>query len=76
MLNNIKNILRKDEHGDLPESEVNKEITTLLFTLLLTFIIGVYFEVVQENSLEKGILPIGMFIYVFLRYKQRGAWHE
>ena len=73
MINLIKSFLRKDDYGDYTEHEVNKELTTLMFTLLASLFISLFSEFVLHRTIGEGIIPIGVLIYVFLRYKQRGA---
>lgn len=73
MINLIKSYLRKDDHGDYTEHEVNKELTTLAFTFLASITISLFSEFVLQRTIGEGIILIGVLIYVFLRYKQRGA---
>tara|TARA_B100000497_G_C7265254_1_gene186946 strand:+ start:60 stop:293 length:234 start_codon:yes stop_codon:yes gene_type:complete len=72
----VKRYLRKDEYYTISEYEVNKELTTLLFTFLFTSFIAVLFVLWFENPLNESLIIIGVSIYLFLRYKQRGPGNE
>ena len=76
MIEIIKNYLRKDDHIDYTDHELNKEFTTLVFTLLATFMIGLFSEIVLHKTIGEGLIIIGILIYIFLRYKQRGPWYD
>jgi hypothetical protein len=72
----VKRYLRKDEYYTYSEYEVNKELTTLLFTFLLTIFVALLFVLWFENPLNESLIIIGVSIYLFLRYKQRGPGNE
>ncbi len=72
----VKKYLRKDEYYTYSEYEVNKELTTLLFTFLLTTFVALLFVLWFENPLNESLIIIGLSIYLFLRYKQRGPGNE
>lgn len=72
----VKKYLREDNYYTYSEYEVNKEITTLLFTFLLTIFVALLFVLWFENPLNESLIIIGLSVYLFLRFKQRGPGNE
>ena len=72
----VKKYLREDNYYTYSEYEVNKEITTLLFTFLFTIFVALLFVLWFENPLNESLIIIGLSVYLFLRFKQRGPGNE
>ena len=56
----------KDGPLEIPEKEATREAGTFILSMMSAFIASMFFS-------EDGIIIIGLGVYVFLRYKQRGS---
>lgn len=67
MLQFIYDFLKNDTHFTITNEEVKREITTIILVILVC--IG--FMTLLGPS--ENIIPVGLVLYILLRYLQRGA---
>tara|TARA_E500000318_G_scaffold111989_1_gene133155 strand:+ start:3738 stop:3947 length:210 start_codon:yes stop_codon:yes gene_type:complete len=68
MLSKFKNWLGDEIQFKLSEREVKKEITTLLFTIMLAGVSSFFIN-------EDGVMILSLVAYIGLKYLQRGPHH-
>ena len=67
MLKYIYNYLKNDSQFTISDIEVKREITTLTLVLLICIVL------MTLLGPSENIIPVGLVIYIFFRYMQRGA---
>lgn len=67
MLQFIYNFLKNDTHFTLADEEIKRETTTIILVILVC--IGL----MTLLGPSENIIPVGLVLYILLRYLQRGA---
>ena len=68
MLFKFKNWLADEVQFKLSEWEVQKEITTLLFTIILAGLSSFFID-------QDGVMILSLVVYISLKFLQRGPHH-
>ena len=64
-----KKFFSKDGQIDLPEKEATKDAGTFILAMMSAIIASMFLN-------ETGVVFVGLGVYIFLRYKQRGPFSD
>lgn len=64
-----KKFFSKDGQIELPEKEATKDAGSFILAIMCSILASMFLN-------ETGIIFVGLGVYIFLRYKQRGPFSD